>query len=220
MRRCRFLLKRAGKQAMTGAMASDKEFNPRNPETLDLLLSRRSVKARQMVAPGPAGSALEKILRAGLRVPDHGKMGPWQFIVVEGDARQKLGREIARCYREEDDRPSESVARQLADVPAQAPLLIVVASCLKDAKPIPEWEQVLSAGAACQNMLVAAHALGFVGQWLTGWAAYSPGVRGVLGLGAKDRVAGFLFMGSHDGELSERHRAEYADVVRHWGEEG
>ncbi|MCH8862157.1 MAG: nitroreductase [Proteobacteria bacterium] len=199
-------------------MGTSREINPENPETLDLLLSRRSVKAGRMEMPGPGGSALEKILRAGLRVPDHGKMGPWEFIVVEGDARQKLGAEIARCYREETDKPSESVARKLADFPAQAPLLVVVASCLRDAKPIPEWEQVLSAGAACQNMLVAAHALGFVGQWLTGWAAYSPGVRGVLGLGAKDRVAGFLFMGSHEGAPSERHRAEYADVVRHWAE--
>ena len=211
---------RRAKQAMTGAMGPNKEFNKPNPETLDLLQSRRSVKARQMVDPGPAGEALENILQAGLRVPDHGKLGPWQFIVVEGDARQKLGAKIASCYREEDDKPSESVARMMAEFPAQAPVLVVVASCLKDRKPIPEWEQILSAGAACQNMLVAAHAQGFVGQWLTGWAAYSPGVRNVLELGPDDRVAGFLFMGSHNGELSERHRAEYADVVRSWGNEG
>lgn len=203
-------------------MRTNREFNRRDLGTLDLLLSRRSVKAHRMAAPGPAGEALEAILRAGLRVPDHGKLGPWQFIVVAGDARQKLGAEIASCYRREEERPSESVARKLSEFPAQAPLLIVVASCLSDAKPIPEWEQILSAGAACQNMLVAAHAQGFVGQWLTGWPAYSPGVRGVLGLCAKDRVAGFLFMGSWDSgdaALSERRRPEYADIVRHWGEE-
>lgn len=203
----------ACKQAMTGVM----KFNVKNPATLDLLLSRRSVKARQMVAPGPTGDALDNILKAGLRVPDHGKLGPWQFIVIEGGARHKLGAEIARCYRDEDANPSESVARKLAEMPVQAPVLIVVASCLSELKPIPEWEQILSAGAACQNMLVATHALGFVGQWLTGWAAYSPGVRAALGLGADDRVAGFLFLGSYEGELSERQRAEFSDIIRHWG---
>jgi nitroreductase len=200
-------------------MGTDRKFNRKNPGTLDLLLSRRSVKARQMKAPAPEGEALEKILQAGMRVPDHGKLGPWQFILVAGDARHKLGVEIAACYRAEDDKPSESVAAKLADFPAQAPLLVVVASCLRDSKPIPEWEQILSAGAACQNMLVAAHAQGFVGQWLTGWPAYSPGVRDLLGLGARDRVAGFLFMGSYDRQLGERRRPEYGDIVRRWGDE-
>lgn len=191
-------------------------LNISHPETLELLLSRRSVLAGSMVEPGPSGADLERILQAGMRVPDHGKLTPWRFIVIEGEARAALGREIERCYMAEEPEPKGITARALANFPCQAPLLVVVVSRLSDAKPIPEWEQILSAGAACKTMLIAAHALGFVGQWLTGWAAYSKGVGKALGLQEGDRIAGFLFFGSAGDEPKERDRPDYDDIVSRW----
>ena len=191
-------------------------FNVANSETLALLLSRRSIKARDMVPPGPDPDTLDKILRAGLRVPDHGKLAPWRFFVFEGRAREDFGGAMAAAYSRETGQTRGPTLKGLRRFPMQAPVMVAVASVVSDAKPIPEWEQVLSAGAACMNMLVAAHALGFVGQWLTGWAAYSDEVRRALGLDENGRIAGFLFFGSQAEQPSERPRAEFDAVVTRW----
>lgn len=190
-------------------------FNPKSPETVDFLLRRRSAKARRLVAPGPGDAELELILKAGMRVPDHGKLAPWRFIVVRGEAQERLGEAIYEAYAEEENDDAGSDKHQSwRDYPAQAPLLIITVSTPSEARPIPEWEQRLSAGAACQNMILAAHALGYLANWLTGWPAYSPGVRKALGLEPDDRIAGFLFIGSYDEELSERPRPDFDDIVK------
>lgn len=189
-------------------------LNIANPATVDLLLARRSVKTRDLTDPGPDAQALDAILKAGMRVPDHGKLTPWRFFVFQGDARATFGRAIADCYQAEEASASAATVKGLAGYPEQAPVLVVVASTPRPDKPIPAWEQHLSAGAACMSMLIAAHAQGYAGQWLTGWPAYSPGVKRWLELGEGDALAGFLFFGSATGEPTERPRPAFDDIVR------
>lgn len=184
--------------------------------TIDLLLSRRSAKAREMVAPGPDEAALRMILQAAMRVPDHGKLAPWRFIVVEKAAQDALGVAMADAYLAEKPDAGRLEIDAIRGFPAQAPVMVAVLSSVNAASHIPAWEQQLSAGAACQNMLIAAHALGFAGCWLTGWPAYAPAVTTLLGGGDGDRIAGFLFIGTPGKELSERPRPQYDDIVRHW----
>ncbi len=190
-------------------------FNSPNPATYNLLMTRRSVKTRDMTSPGPDQNAIEQILAAGMRVPDHGKLGPWRFIVLRDQSQEKLGDLIAAMLVSENETRPE-IAQKMKGYATQAPVLIIAISSPKNDSPIPLWEQELSAGAACQNMLVAATALGYAGQWLTGWAAYSPGVQASLGLQADEKIAGFLFFGSHDRTPSERPRPEAGNHIT-WG---
>lgn len=195
---------------------SEKTFNPKNSATYDLLMRRRSVKAKDMQGPGPDRDTVEKILAAGMRVPDHGKLAPWRFIVLTGDDRNLLGDLIARGLVEENE-TSEKVAEKMKGYATQGPVLIVAIYSPSNERPIPLWEQELSAGAACQNMLVAATALGYASQWLTGWASYSATVCKGLGLSQQERIAGFLFFGDHDDrDPTERPRPEFNDHVS-WG---
>lgn len=195
---------------------SEKQFNPENAATYDLLMRRRSVKAKDMQGPGPSNETVEKILAAGMRVPDHGKLAPWRFIVLTGDDRMKLGELIARGLVEENE-TSEKVAEKMKGYATQGPVMIVAVHSPSTERPIPLWEQELSIGAACQNMLIAATALGHAGQWLTGWASYSPTVCKGLGLTNEERIAGFLFFGDHeDRDPTERPRPEFDKHVT-WG---
>ncbi|NVJ97025.1 MAG: nitroreductase [Alphaproteobacteria bacterium] len=190
-------------------------FNTANPATYDLLMNRRSVKAKDMVGPGPDRTAMEKILSAGMRVPDHGKLNPWRFIVLEGTDREKLGDLIAEGLVKEDERDPK-IAEKMKGYASQGPVLVVAISCLNPAHKVPLMEQELSIGAACQNILVAATALGYASQWLTGWAAYSKTVADGLGVGANEKIAGFLFFGHQDREPTERPRAVEAEHIT-WG---
>lgn len=188
-------------------------LNVAHPSAIDVLLTRRSVKARDMVGPGPDAAALEAILEAGRRVPDHGKLTPWRFFVFTGDARQAFGEVIRAAYLAEDPAPSQPTAKGLSGYPTQAPVCVALASTPSDRKPIPLWEQQLSAGASGMAMLAAAHMLGYVGQWLTGWPAYSEGVKRHLGLAETDAIAGFYFFGSQKDMPDERDRPAPDEVV-------
>lgn len=195
---------------------SKENFNPENVFTYDLLMRRRSVKAKDMEGPGPDKEAMEKILAAGMRVPDHGKLAPWRFLVLTGPDRDRLGELIARGLVEEKE-TSEKIAEKMKGYATQGPVLVVAIHSPSDARPIPRWEQELSAGAACQNMMIAATALGYASQWLTGWASYSPTVTKGLGLQGEERIAGFLFFGDHaEKEPTERPRPNFDDHVS-WG---
>lgn len=195
---------------------ADVPFNSPNLATYDLLMSRRSVKTRDMKDPGPDRIDVEKILRAAVRVPDHGKLAPWRFIVLDGPARERLGDTICDALITEQE-TSEKIAEKMKGYATQSPILIVAIHSPKDHPAIPEWEQQLSIGAACQNMLVAATALGYACQWLTGWASYSPSVREALKMSERERIAGFLFFGDHgDRQPSERPRPTLEDLVT-WG---
>jgi nitroreductase len=136
-------------------------FSGRSPETLDLLLRRRSSSAKAMGEPGPSAEQTRLILQAGIRVPDHGKLSPWRFVVFEGEGRAEFGEVLARELAASKSNVSEALLRFERGRFLRAPLVIAIISSLQPDKPIPEWEQRLSAGAVCQTMLIAATALGF-----------------------------------------------------------
>lgn len=189
-------------------------FNDRST-AMDLLLTRRSGKGRDMVAPGPDADQLAAILRVASRVPDHGKLAPWRFVVVPDTARAAFAGLLESAYRAEKPDAGRLEVQAMRDFAQQAPCLVVVMSRPNPASHIPAWEQQLSVGAACQNLLLAAHAQGFVANWLTGWAAYSPAVREALGEPG-ELVAGFMYIGSPAKPLEERPRPALDDVVRVW----
>ncbi len=183
-------------------------------ETLDFLLRRRSVKPAQMSAPGPTPAELELILTAAARVPDHKKMVPWRFIVFEGNGRNRFGDVLAEvCAAEEKEPPS---AQRLATERSRfldAPLVVGVISRITSHPGAPDWEQELSAGAACFNLCLAANALGYATNWLTGWYSFSPGVAARLGLARNERVAGFIYIGTAKEVPEDRERPVLADIV-------
>jgi nitroreductase len=186
-------------------------FNHPAPEALDLLLTRRSGSAKAMKAPGPSKKQLADILQAGARVPDHGKLFPWRFIVFEGDGRARAGDILAEVMEAEGER--EKQVEEERGRFLRAPLVIGVISSAREMHKIPVWEQELSAGAVCQNILIAATALGFVGNWLTEWYAFHPAVKEKFGLKPGERVAGFLYIGTARDELEERPRPEMDKIV-------
>jgi nitroreductase len=188
-------------------------FNDRSTP-LSLLTTRRSGKPRELVSPGPSEEELRTILSVGMRTPDHGKLAPWRFVIVPKDKRDAFERVLAEATGKARTGVPVDVAanREFAQ---QAPLLVVVLSKpVRDSK-IPAWEQELSAGAACMNILHAAHALGYAGGWLTGWAAYDETVRDAFG-GPDEKVAGFIYLGTPGAEQSERPRPDYDDIVSVW----
>jgi len=192
---------------------SDKKpsFNHPAPAALDLLLSRRSGSAKAMGKPGPDKKQLANILQAGARAPDHGKLFPWRFIVFEGDGRKRAGDVLAAAAAADGERDKQ--VEEERDRFARAPVVIGVISAARELHKIPVWEQELSAGAVCQNILVAATAKGFVGNWLTEWYAYHPAVKHGLGLKAGERVAGFIYLGTAKDELEERPRPDMEKIV-------
>ncbi len=189
-------------------------FNDRTTP-LSLLASRRSGKARDLVAPGPTADELAAILAVAARVPDHGKLAPWRFVVIGPDRRDAFAALLAAAYRE--GRP-EARDRDLDEVRSfayHAPALVVVLGRVDRSSKIPEVEQRLSVGAACGLLCAAASAAGFVASWLTGWAAYADTV--IAGLGRPgDEIAGFIFIGTPARDLEERPRPAIADVVLAW----
>lgn len=180
-----------------------------------LLATRRSGKPRDMAAPGPTPEQLDRILHAATRVPDHGKLAPWRFVIVPTERRDALATLLEAAYRAERPDPGKVELEAIRQFAHQAPALIVALSAPAHASHIPIWEQELSAGAACMNLLTATHAEGLVCGWLTGWAAYSDMVRNAFGK-AGERIAGFFFIGTPTRELEERPRPERASVISMW----
>ncbi|MCG8559854.1 MAG: nitroreductase [Hyphomicrobiales bacterium] len=183
---------------------------------IDLLLTRRSVVANKLGDPGPSEEELGRMLTAAARVPDHKKLVPWRFLLFRGEARAAFGRVLEETYRSEDPDPSEGRAETEAARFLRAPVVIAVVSHVRDTKVVPEWEQVLSAGAACQNLLTAAAASGYAAQWITEWYAYSDRVRAALGLAENERVAGFVYVGTAQEPPTERTRPDLDDIVSDW----
>lgn len=181
--------------------------------TAALLASRRSGKAREMVAPGPDASQLQAMLAAAARVPDHGKLNPWRFVVIEN--RTAFAEALLAIYRKAKPAAGRLEVEAVQAFATQAPCLVAVIASPKPSH-IPLWEQELSVGAACQNLCLAAHAHGFVANWLTGWAAFDADVLALLGGAAPERIAGFFFIGTQGKPLEERPRPDLAAVVSHW----
>ena len=182
---------------------------------LTLLSTRRSGKPRDLVAPGPDAGQLAQMLEIAGRTPDHGKLAPWRFVVVPADRRDALSEIITGAYLAERPQAARLEIEALDQFAHQAPTLVVVLSSPKVESHIPVWEQELSTGAACMNLLHAAHALGFAGGWLTGWSAYADAVRDAFGA-APEKIAGFVFIGTPSRPLEERPRPESDKIVRYW----
>lgn len=189
-------------------------FNDRSTP-LSLLSTRRSGKPRDLVAPGPDDAQLQQILEIAARTPDHGKLAPWRFVIVPADKRAALAETITAAYRAERPQAARLEIEALEQFATQAPALVVVLSSPKVDSHIPLWEQQLSAGAAGMNLLHAAHALGFAGGWLTGWAAYSDAVRDAFGA-EPERIAGYIFLGTPGKQLEERPRPDLQKIISTW----
>ncbi len=184
---------------------------------LGFLATRRSVKPDKLLDPGPNSGELDLILKIATRVPDHKKLAPWRFIVFEGAARARMGEIFAEaCLLEEKEPPSPVRLAMERGRFLRAPLVLGVISELKPRPGAPEWEQVLSAGAACFNTCLAANALGYGTSWITEWIAYSPAVRAALQLKDSERVAGFIYMGTVGEKPEERERPDVANLVTRW----
>jgi nitroreductase len=183
------------------------------PDPIDLLRHRRSVKPNELSPPGPSPAELETLLTIASRVPDHGKLTPWRFVVFEGDARQKAGEAIAKAFvAKYPDAKPEQIAYERTRL-ARAPLVIAVVSRAAPHVKIPEWEQVLSSGAAAMNLLVAAQALGFGAAWITEWYAYDRSVLDAFGLAAHEKIAGFVHIGRPAEPPEDRPRPPLAEIV-------
>lgn len=182
---------------------------------LQLLKTRRSGKPRDLGNPGPDEGQLRQMMEIATRTPDHGKLAPWRFVIVAKDQRDALATLLESAYRAEKPdagRLEIEAAHQFAH---QAPALVVILSSPVMTSQIPLWEQELSAGAAAMNLLHAAHAMGFAGGWLTGWATYNDAVRDAFGR-APEKIAGFVFIGTPQKALEERPRPDFDKVVSVW----
>jgi nitroreductase len=182
---------------------------------LALLRTRRSGRPRDLVAPGPNEEQLREILSIAMRVPDHGKLSPWRFIVVRKEDRPALEELLQRAFRIDCPEPTRQELEAVTRYANQAPALVVVLSAPVVGHKVPVWEQQLSAGAACMNLLNAAHALGFAGGWITGWPTYSEEVRRAFGRDG-ETIAGFMFIGTPGMPLEERVRPDYDRIVSTW----
>ena len=177
------------------------------------MLNDRS--SRDMLAPGPDEGELAQILAIAARTPDHGKLSPWRFVTVAKNQRPALADLLHRALPASEPSPTPAHFAKAMEFAHQAPTLVVLISAPIAGHKIPSWEQQLSAGAAAMNLLLATHAMGYVGGWITGWPAYSPLVTEAF-CAPGERIAGFFFLGTPAHPLEERPRPAMADVVRRW----
>jgi nitroreductase len=188
-----------------------------SPEALELLLTRRSVKAGMLGEPGPSPEQLATILTAASRVPDHKKLVPWRFVIFEGEARAAFGRVLSQaCAAEEKEPPSAARLETERTRFLRAPCIVAVVSRATPNPAAPEWEQVLSCGAVCLNLCLAANAMGFATCWLTEWYSYSPAVRAALKLADNEKVAGYIYIGTAKERQEERERPDLAKIATRW----
>lgn len=187
-----------------------------NDALFHALATRRSVKADRLRAPAPTGEELDRILTVAARVPDHKKLVPWRFIVFEGEARAAAGELFAAACQAEEKEPSHVRLDTERARFLRAPLVVAVVSRIAQRPGAPEWEQILSAGAAAFNLCLAANARGYGTSWLTEWIAYSPTVRAGLGLAETERIVGFIHIGTPTEKPEERDRPRLADIVTRW----
>ena len=182
---------------------------------LSLLETRRSGRPREFVGAGPTDAEMARILTIAARTPDHGKLAPWRFVTVADDQRDALGILFRQALAQEDECAPAAKHEKADQFAHNAGKLVVVISAPVAGHKIPEWEQELSCGAAAMNLLLAAHALGYVGGWITGWPTYSDLVRSAF-CGPGERIAGFIFIGHPGRELEERERPDLSTIARPW----
>ena len=186
--------------------------------TINLLLTRRSVLAKALGEPGPNDQQLQTILRAGLRIPDHGRAEPWKIQVLDASAQRALGEFSATLFRSENPKAKDVLIEFERERPQRSPVLLIVSFHPNKQKltKIPEVEQLLSTGAMCQNILVATQALGYNAQWVTDWPAYHPEIRRFLGHDEETQIVGFIHIGTAAEPPKERPRPDLDSIVSEW----
>ncbi len=180
---------------------------------LEFLETRRSPRLRSLGDPCPSDAEVERMLTVASRVPDHGRLVPWRFILIRGDRRAALCERIGACYPEDHPDASDELVAAACIRLTHAPLVVAVVFRPRTHPKVPEWEQILSVGAVCMNLLNAARALGYAGLWLTEWYAFDRRVLGELGVAPKERLAGFIHVGTETAPREERPRPALAELV-------
>ncbi|MFO1121210.1 MAG: nitroreductase [Hyphomicrobiales bacterium] len=183
---------------------------------LALLHSRKSASAKAMGEPGPSAAQLAEILECAVRVPDHGKLNPWRFVIFEGDARKRFGATLRKRWQALNPDHGEATLGFVENMLMRAPVVVAVVSTAAEHPKIPVWEQVLSAGAVCQTMLLAATALGIGCQWNTDWIAYDADIARVMGLASNEKIAGLIYLGTPTAPLEDRPRPEPSSLTTRW----
>ncbi len=185
-------------------------------EAFERISSRRSVKAMDLEEPGPDTESLNSILDSALRVPDHGKLGPWRLVIFQHDDRAAFGDILAARWQALYPDANEAQIRFEQQRFLRAPAVIAVISERQAGHKIPEWEQILSAGAVCQNLLVAASLAGFAAQWLTEWYTYDEYIQSLFNIGDHEDIAGFVYLGSANKKPDERARPDNQTRIQRW----
>lgn len=183
---------------------------------LSLLKTRKSASVKAMGEPGPTAAQLKTILEIAVRVPDHGKLAPWRLVLFEGEARRKFGEIIAARWRGLHPEHGEDMLGFQRGLFLRAPVVVAVVSRAGPHVKIPEWEQLLSAGALTQNMLFAAAALGVGAQWNTDWIAYDREIAGAMSLSEAEKIVGFVYFGTPKAELEDRPRPDPETLITRW----
>jgi len=187
---------------------------------IDYLSTRRSIPAFQLGEPGPSRAEVEDMLKLASRVPDHGKLAPWRFIVYRGEERQRISEDMAKIALADRPDLSEEMIRVENTRLTRAPVVVAVVSRAAPHVKVPEWEQVLSAGAVCLNLLMAANAHGYASNWITEWYAFDPRAHALLGVEPQEKVAGFIHIGTPTVPPTERPRPELSEIVTWVGDDG
>lgn len=183
-------------------------------KALDAIHTR--VSSPRLTQPAPSESALDHIFRAAFRAADHGLLRPWRFLSIQEESRHKLGELFLQAAMSDAPDLSEQQQEKIRNKPLRAPMLVVTIASIQEHPKVPAFEQDLSAAAATQNMLIAAHALGVGAMWRTGSMAYHPLVMEGLGLGQNEKIIGFLYLGTHDGPRKPIREIDLSDFVREW----
>jgi nitroreductase len=183
------------------------------PDALHLLKTRRSVKPMELTGPAPTKDEIDTLIGVASRVPDHGKLTPWRFVVFEGDARLAAGEAIAKAFRAGKPEATPEQIEFERQRLARAPLVIAVVSRAVPHAKIPEWEQQMSAGASAMSLVIAAHTMGYAASWLTEWYAYDRRVLDALGLAPSERIAGFVHIGRPAKPPEDRDRPKLETIV-------
>jgi nitroreductase len=183
------------------------------PDALELLKTRSSPKAADLVSPAPSAEQLTEMLTIAARVPDHGKMVPWRFIVHPKETRGPFVEKLVANFRAGNPNASDAEADKQRLRFGDSPLIVTVVSKVSPNPKVPDIEQLLSAGAACMNLLNAAHAMGFAANWLTGWAAFDKSSKELFGLAGNEQIVGFIHIGTTKGEIFQRPRPDLSQIV-------
>jgi nitroreductase len=180
---------------------------------LAFLKSRKSASAKTMTGPGPSQSQIDEILEIAVRVPDHGKLAPWRFVLIEGEGRARVGEGFAQVWSKNNpSHGGESLNFQLG-LFMRAPLILIVVSTAAANGKIPVWEQQLSSAAVCYSAVLAATALGFDVQWQSDWVAYDDGAKAVMGVHAHEKVSGIIYIGTSNVPLEDRPRPDVSTLL-------